>query len=416
VVELNLERDPGLSRLFADSDPRATLRRLEAYSGQTITASDEQLLFIDEIQAAPDVLAKLRWFAEELPALPIIAAGSLLDFALAEHTFSMPVGRISFLHLEPMGFEEFLLALGEESLLRLLTEELTASAVASGEPFPPALHGKLLDLLRQYVLVGGMPEAVAEYAERRSLVAVGNLHRDLLATLRDDFAKYAGRVPHQRLTTVLDAVPRQLGGKFRYSRADRDERAAALRQAVDLLCLARVCHRVQASAAAGLPLAAASTGRAYKLILLDVGLAASLLGLSLMELERGVSLTLVNQGAMAEQLAGQLLRLTVSPHQEPALYYWAREARGSEAEVDYVIQHGSRIVPVEVKAGSTGTLKSLHILMAERGWHLAARLNGDLPSMAEVAVRTRTEREARYRLLSLPLYSIEQLPRLLGEI
>src|SRR5438132_1656989 len=123
VVELNLERDPKLQRAFIDKDPRQVLRRLEAETGRIIRPDATNLLFLDEIQAAPELLAALRWFAEELPKLPVIVAGSLLDFALAEHTFSMPVGRISYLHLAPMGFEEYLAAMGEAVHLRLLTKK-----------------------------------------------------------------------------------------------------------------------------------------------------------------------------------------------------------------------------------------------------------------------------------------------------
>lgn len=227
------------------------LRRLEVLLGLNVTADGSTLLFIDELQAAPEVLAKLRWFAEELPSLPLIGAGSLLDFALKDHCFSMPVGRITYLHMEPMGFQEFCTALGEAPLVSWMRQEVSALRIASGEAMPEALDQRAMDLFRCWLLVGGMPAAVEAFRTSRSHLAVAEIHRDLLATLRDDFAKYTGRSQHRR----LNAVPQQLGQPFVWSRVDREERAAALRQAAELLCLARVCHRLCASPGQGLPLA-----------------------------------------------------------------------------------------------------------------------------------------------------------------
>jgi hypothetical protein len=346
----------------------------------------------------------------------VVAAGSLLDFTLSEHEFSMPVGRINYLHLEPMGFREFLLAMGEEQLASFVREEVTMAKIASGDAIPAGLHDKLAGLLREYLLVGGMPAAVEQYRQDRSLLGVARIHHDLLATLRDDFSKYAGRVHQRRLTAVLDSVAQQLGGKFRYVRVDRGERAQALRKAVDLLCMARVSHRVQASPAVGPPLAAGTADRPYKLILLDAGLVSASLGLSLRELEGGADLALVRRGAVAEQLVGQHLRLNFPDHQEPALFYWQRDERGAEAEVDYVVQHGSTLLPVEVKAGATGSLKSLHLLMAERQWPRAVRFSGAPPSLVQVSASCRPGKMAAYALLSLPLYLVEELPRLLDAL
>src|SRR5262249_14667424 len=158
--------------------------------------------------------------------LAVVAAGSLLDFALAEHTFSMPVGRITYLHLEPMSFTEFLRGLGDDELAELIEEVDLQRGLAD------ALHHRLLERFREYVLVGGMPEAVEAYRQDRSLLECARVHQDLLATFRDDFAKYASAVHRDRLVKVLDAVPRMIGQRFVYSRVDRDERAAALRRAV----------------------------------------------------------------------------------------------------------------------------------------------------------------------------------------
>lgn len=416
IIELNFERDPALKSCFGDNDPRATLRRIEAYTGKSIATQADTLLFLDEIQAAPEILSKLRWFAEEIPELRLAAAGSLLDFALAEYAQSFPVGRVGYLHLEPMGFEEFLLALGESGLVRFMAEDVTVSAIASSNAIPEALHQRLLDRFRQYVLVGGMPAAVARFAERESLMDVGEIHQNLLSTLRDDFAKYANRVHHTRLLSVMSSIVQQLGKRFMYSHADRNERPSAMKKAVDLLSMARICSRVSAVPALGVPLAAGVDERSFKLLMVDVGLVSSSLGLSMFQLEGAADLTLVNSGAIAEQVVGQLLRLTFPHYQNPELYFWQRNVKGSQAEVDYVQQHGNGVVPIEVKAGVGGTLKSLHLLMAERGWRWALRMNSDLPSITPVSVTTPTGKSAKYQLLSLPIYLTEQYRRLLGQL
>lgn len=406
LVELNFERDPKTAKLFAGGDAVHVLRGIEAFTGKRLVYGSS-LLFLDEIQAAPQVLATLRWLHEETPKLAVIAAGSLLDFALADHEFSMPVGRITYLHLEPMSFTEFLRGLGDDELAALIEEIDPWRGVA--EP----LHARILERFREYVLVGGMPEAVETYRQDRSLLDCARVHQDLLATFRDDFAKYASSAHRDRLVKVLDAVPRMIGRKFVYSRVDRDERAAALRQAVDLLCRARVCHRVETTHATGVPLGAEVDNRRYKLVLVDVGLVSASLGVSLADLDRAEDLVMANEGAIAEQAVGQGLRVIEPPFHEPKLYYWARETPGSEAEVDYLVQQGAHIVPIEVKAGTTGALRSLHGLMAARGWKRAVRFNADRPSVTRVSTLTIGGDRAAYELVSLPLYLAANLGRIL---
>ncbi len=410
IVELNFERDRQAAKLFANSnDPVTIVRAIELFAKQSVEPG-KTLLFLDEIQAAPEILAKLRWFAEELPELHVVAAGSLLDFVLASHSFSMPVGRIRYLHLEPMSFKEFLWALGET----MLAEHLAVIGLQAALPEP--IHDRLLQLLREYMLVGGMPAAVEAYRRDRSLLSCARVHEDLLTTYRDDFAKYAPRVAQERLAKVMQAVPRQLGKKFKYVSVDRDERSVALRQAFDLLTKARVCHRVQATAATGIPLGAEANDRQFKAIFLDVGLVSAALGLSSDPTIDVESLVLANEGALAEQVVGQMLRLLEPPFKEPELYYWAREERGSEAELDYVIQHRAKVLPIEVKAGSTGSLKSLHGFMSQRQLPIAVRFNASPPSIVDLDVRVKDGRQATYKLLSLPLYMVSEAPRIIDEL
>jgi hypothetical protein len=169
-----------------------------------------------------------------------------------------------------------------------------------------------------------------------------------------------------------------------------------------------------ASPAIGVPVAAGADERHFKMLLLDIGLACSALGVSLAALERVADLALANAGAVAEQVAGQLLRLTFAANEDPALFYWHREQTAAQAEVDYLIQHGPSVVPVEVKAGAGGALRSLHLLMAARGWDRAVRLHGGLASVTRVEATSRLGDRAAYDLLSLPLYMTEHVPRLLA--
>ena len=408
LLELNLERDPAPAAWFDRKDPIKVIRALEAHTGKRVDVSNT-VLFIDEIQAAPNVFAALRWFAEEMPALPVVAAGSLLDFVLADHSFSMPVGRISYLHLEPMTFEEFLAATGNELLLeRLQDADLTDDY--SG------FHSRLSELFQEYVVIGGMPAAVLRWCESGSLLACAEVQEALLTTYRDDFAKYSGRIPASRLERVLSAVPRLLGRKFVYSQVDRDSRSTALAHALDLLCKARLCSRVQASHATGLPLSAEIRERVFKVLFVDVGMVAAALGVVQPSLPSLDELLLVNRGGIAEQAVGQALRALTPRFREPRLFYWARDRKGSEAELDYVLQHGLDVVPIEVKAGKTGALKSLHLFMGLRGGSTAVRFWADLPSVTNVDVRTTEGLPVTYRLLSLPLYMAGQLSRLLAAL
>ncbi len=407
-MELNLERDPTLAGLFGPAEPSMILRGLEAWRRAPIRPGSA-LLFLDEIQAAPDLLGRLRWFAEELPELPVVAAGSLLEFALQEPSFSMPVGRVEYQHLEPMTFEEFLEAVGEGLLLDLLRSVEPFSLEALSAP----LSALAAQRLREYSLVGGMPRAVATWSETGSWLEVERIHQDLLATFRDDFARYAGTIPRARLDRLLLAVPRLLGRKFTYSQVDRSERADALRRGLELLERARLCHRVPATHANGLPLGAEVRPRFFKEILADVGLASSVLGLRPHTLPAPVEARFVNEGGLAEQLVGQGLRALSPSFRLPELFYWARERKGASAELDYLFEHEGAVVPVEVKAGATGSLKSLHLFMALRGLPLALRFHAGPPTSVDVDTTTAAGR-ARYRLLSLPLYLVAQAPRWLS--
>lgn len=406
LVELNFEKRPDYASLFESNEPQEMLIHIGATIGKKLDPS-KVILFLDEIQAAPELLGKLRWFAEEMPELPVIAAGSLLDFALAKHEFSMPVGRISYMYLEPLSFEEFLTATHQEELRHYLENYQWNTSM------PQTIHDTCIKKIKEYLIIGGMPAAVSAWASHPETEAVNQIHFDLLSTYRDDFAKYSGRLSIERLEEVMSSVPRQLGRKFVYKNANSDVATAPLKQALALLTKARVCHQVMATAANGLPLGAEVSEKYFKTILLDCGLCGASLGLSLHQLKSITDISLINNGGMAEQLAGQLLRTLSPPYLSPSLYYWNREKKGSEAEIDYIIQHENQVVPVEVKAGTTGTLKSLHYFMEKKKRALAVRINSAMPQKSLTQVKRSEGEVISYELISLPFYLVGQLSRLI---
>jgi len=406
LVELNFERRPNLVSLFHTNDPHKILLAIEAALNITIEP-EQSILFLDEIQAAPHIFAKLRWFAEELPALAVVAAGSLLEFVLGKHDFSMPVGRISYLHLEPISFQEFILATGYEKLLAFLEHYQLSDKI------PQAIHERLWELIGEYLIVGGMPAVVNSWAEAKSLAKISEIQHDLLATYRDDFTKYSSKINHERLEEVLIATPKLLGQKFKYVAVNPDVQASSIKIALNLLCKAHLCYKVNGCAGNSIPLAAEIKSKIFKVILLDIGLVCALQDLSLPNILRFRDLQLANQGKLAEQLVGQMLRTVRPSYIEPTLYYWAREQKGSAAEIDYLFQYQGEIIPIEVKAGSTGTLKSLHLFMALKNLKTAIRINADYPSITNVQTKTYTNQQVTYQLISIPMYLTEQIDRLL---
>ena len=408
LLELNFERRLSWHDLFSSNDPKEILLNLESEFNITIDPNT-CILFLDEIQAAPELLSKLRWFYEEMPLLPVVAAGSLLEFTLATHSFSMPVGRISYLHVEPFSFEEFLLTLGHVKLYEFLLSWQWDKTIAT------PIHEQLMRYMKEYMMIGGMPEAVISWREEHSLDAVAQIHQALLATYRDDFAKYSGKISQERLDEVLMTVPKLLGEKFIFSRANKNASSETLKKALHLLCMARVCHKTYATHGNGMPLGADIKEGYFKVIFLDVGLASSLLDIKLHQLQALDAVTLVNKGGISEQVVGQLLRTLEPGYKEPHLYYWLREHKGSSAEIDYLLQCEGSIIPVEVKSGSTGSLKSLHYFMHLKGLPKAVRVNACLPSSVMVNVKIHSGETANYQLLSIPFYLTGQLHRLLGD-
>lgn len=405
LIELNFERDADLIAMFDDLAPARIVPLLELRLGREVTPG-RTLLFLDEIQAAPRALQSLRYFHEEMPALHVVAAGSLLDFTLGSGDISVPVGRLEYLHLGPMTFVEFLAGLGQTKLAEFVqTFELDDSRI-------DALHHHLLSWLRTYGAVGGMPEAVRTYRDTESFLKVDQVKEGLLATFRDDFGKYRGRMDDGLIRLVFDRLPHLVGGKLKYVRVDRDLKAARIAAAVDLLCRAGIVSRIHHSAGNGVPLGAEINPRVFKPLLLDVGLLMRACGLDMSDVTDVDALMTVKSGAIAEQIVGQELRAAQPFWQEPVLHYWVREQASSSAEIDYLLACGQEILPIEVKAGETGHLRSLHQFLHDKRRTFGVRLSTSPPQLADIDLKLPTSERVVGRLLSLPLYLAGEVGRL----
>lgn len=349
TVRFDLERNRDWHRVFEGSLAAKTLvSELEVLVNKRITP-ERTLLFIDEIQSCPRAIMALRYFYEEMPELHVVAAGSLLEFALTDISF--PVGRVQFLEMYPLIFAEYLWAVGKDN----------AAEVVLGEPkqVSASTHDLLLDELRRYFFVGGMPEAVAAYVQTESMQEAFAVHGELCETYRQDFSKYAPRADPHCLDAVFSSVAQNVGRQVKYSRLAAGHAHTTAKRAFDLLCKARVIKRVPSVTPSGLPLGAKESANRFKAVMVDVGLWQHLCGMKVESEYAKTDLLDVYRGAMAEQFVGQELMVS----QGADIYYWSREAKGSSAEVDYLVVVDGSIYGVEVKSGPAGRLRSLHVLL-----------------------------------------------------
>jgi predicted AAA+ superfamily ATPase len=406
--EINLERHMYLDGIFKSLDMDTIIKELGALIGRNLLAP-KSILFLDEIQATPHAIQALRYFYEDKPDLPVICAGSLLEFALSDHNFSMPVGRIEYYHLGPITFSEFLNTVDPEM-------SPYCSDFHLHQTMPTTAHIKLLKRQREYLFVGGMPEAVSLYREKGSLQDVTAVHRSIADTYQDDFSKYARKKDLILLQKVFRQVPRIIGQKVKYSNISRDDKSREVKTVIDLLVKARICHQVFHSHCSGIPLIVDINENVYKLLFMDVGMMAFLTGIDWTALQALDDQALVNEGKLAEQFVGQHL---IKPFESPQLTYWLREEKSINAEVDYVISHGSSIFPVEVKAGKSGAIKSLQQFALNKQVSKCIRFDLNPPGIGQINHSVRVKDGSvpvSYSLLSLPLYLVEELPRILEEI
>jgi uncharacterized protein len=407
--EINLERHLELDKVFSTLDISLIRAELEALLGRSITHS-RSLLFLDEIQATPSAIQALRYFYEDLPGIPVISAGSLMEFTLSDHKFSMPVGRIEYHHLGPMTFREFLMAL-EPSLCEYLDR------LEFRHNIPATAHQKLLARQREFLFIGGMPEAVSAFRETGSFEEANTVHRQIVSTYEDDFAKYARQSELMLLQRIFRLIPRMVGQKVKYVSYSRDHRSRDVKAAFEMLEKARICLRVFSSHCSGIPLYADINELAFKLVYLDIGLMNHVCGMNWSHLRKMDDIQLVNEGALAEQFIGQHLAWSSEGREPPRLVYWLREGRKTNAEVDYVISLGPEIIPVEVKSGRSGTLRSLHQFAASKKMKRALRFDMNTPARQTITVELPDLIETQkitFELNSLPLYAVGEIERILN--
>lgn len=346
---INFEKNPKWKEVFdPDLDAHRIIDELEILLKSTIVAGDD-LLFFDEIQNCPKAIMSLRYFYEQLPEIHLIAAGSLLEFALKNIPF--PVGRVQTLEMQPMSFSEFTRANGKEKVYKIIN--------SNPLKLSPVIHQTILEDVFTYFFVGGMPEAVKHYVERAKMSEISEIHSDLLYTYAQDFLKYSPSVNRDCLNRVLMASGKSTGKQIKYSQLAKGFSNPTIKSAFMALTNARLLRKVKATSPSGLPLEAGANEKKFKSVFLDIGLMAHINGLSSSFLEIKHNMSTLFNGAMAEQFVGQEFLAAGQKN----LYYWARQSKSSTAEVDYLLVKNNEVFPVEVKNSSSGSLKSLHLLL-----------------------------------------------------
>lgn len=366
LVDLEARRDA--HAYFKDNlDPKQILKGIEFITGRVIPG--KTLLFLDEIQACPRAVMALRYFYEEMPELHVVAAGSLLEFAFSQ--ISVPVGRVQYLYIHPMTFYEYLSALGKD----VMAEKLLTPPNQAQETIQRAI----LHELRNYFFIGGMPEAVRTYRDTHSFLETFSVQTNILDSFREDFHKYNPHVAVDCLDAVLTNASRSVGEQLKYTRLDANHNYKTNHKAFDLLVKAKVLHRIASCDPSGLPLGA-SRGKRFKACMLDIGLLQRLCGLDAQTVLAEKNLLAMYRGKLAEQFVQQEM---LAWHQRE-LFYWAREAKSANAEVDCLTVRQGRIYPMEVKSGPAGRLKSLHLMLqtypnCPQGWVLQDAAYNALP-------------------------------------
>lgn len=369
-IEIDFEAQLEIRTFFEGNlDPTKICENLSVYFKTPIIAG-KTLLFFDEIQACIPAISALRYFYEKLPQLHLIAAGSLLEFALQELP-SFGVGRIRSVFMYPFSFDEFLESLGEQQLV-ILKKEATAN-----KPLLEPFHHKLLAYFKTFLMVGGMPEAVAVYSQTKNLLATQAVLDDIIVALKSDFSKYKKKVPILRISEVFASVINQNGGKFRFTNAASDANLIQIKQAVQLLIMAGLVIPVTHSSANGIPLGTEANPKKQKIMLLDTGLFQRILGLNIGYLLANNDFDAINKGAIAEMAVGLEWLKYGSPTQTENLYYWHRESINANAEIDYVFQSGETVLPIEVKASNKGAMQSLFQFLKEKNLTKGVRVSLD---------------------------------------
>lgn len=384
TVYINFDSNTRMADLFAvDLDTDRLILGLELYAGRKID-SDNTLLIFDEVQEVPKALASLKYFYENAPQYHIVCAGSLLGIALHQGT-SFPVGKVDFLKLYPLSFSEFLMATGNERFAKLLKKQDFEMITNFKQTY--------IDALKQYYFVGGMPEAVQSFVESKDFNEVRTIQKRILAAYEQDFSKHAPNEIVPKIRMLWNSIPSQLARenkKFIYGLVREGSRAREYETAIMWLSDCGLVHKVSRVNAAGIPLKAYEDLKAFKLFIVDVGLLGCMTRLHQRTLLDGDDLFVEFKGALTEQYVCQQLKTI----EDLGVYYYTND-RGS-CEIDFVIDTGEQIIPIEVKAETNLRAKSLKTYRERFEPELSVRT-----SMADY--------KKEDWLLNLPLYAIEQI-------
>lgn len=388
-VEVDFNARNDIHYLFGGSYTPQEICQLLSVLLRTPIVAGKTLLFLDEIQACPQAINRLRYFYEQYPELHLIAAGALLEFAL-ESLPSYGVGRIRSMFMYPFSYEEFLWATGDELLADMIDHATPLS------PLPEAIHAQAVRQLHKFLVLGGMPAVVARYVQDGNIMECQQILQELILSYRDDFSKYKQRVPTMRIDAVFRSVAEQGLGKFVYAKVNSDGNSTQIKTALETLILAGLVYPVTHTSANGIPLGAEINEKYRRMIFLDTGLLQSILGLDIADFLNSTDLQVINKGAIAETFVGNEI-VKASPCYMPrTLYCWHREKSGSCAEVDYVVQLGEKIRPIEVKSGLKGSMQSMRLFMQQKG--------------IDYGIRTSLENFSVYEDVHVyPLYAIKNI-------
>ena len=387
-VEINFEVEPLAIKIFEKNlDCKRIIRDLNLQFGLDIVPG-KTLLFFDECQIAPQAIMSLRYFYETMPELHIIAAGSLLDFEIEK--IGVAVGRVEFLYMYPVSFIEYVASTNKSAISYLLDYDETQDQ-------PEHIHNKFLDAVALYCAIGGMPYPLQRWIDKENARELSTNHIAILDAYRQDFGKYARKQQIKYVASIFQEVPKQLGCKFKYSLVEGDYRKRELTPALDLLVTAGIVHKVKYCAGQGIPIGADVDNSDYKAIFLDVALAQAELDLDIVEWLLHSDQAFVNKGSLIEAFVGQELLAYALPNRKQGLYYWHKESRSHQAEIDYLVQIHGKIIPIEVKAGTGRTLQSLqHFIQTHQDSPYGLRFSKNNYSDYE-------------NIKSYPLYAIAQV-------
>ena len=405
-AEVNFERNKAVKTFFhGDIDVRLIVEKISTYINVPIEAGNT-LLFFDEIQECPEALMALRFFKEEYPELHVVAAGSLLEFALQElPTFG--VGRIHSLFMYPMTFDEFLFANHEDGLVKI------RDGAYGKQPVEQVFHDKLVEYFRTYLLVGGMPESVLAWTRTHDFNRCRNIQEDIVLTYEDDFSKYKKRVNSDLLRTTMRGVCHQAGEKLTFKQISADYQSSQIREALRLLTLAGIVTPVVSTSGNGIPLDAEADEKSMKVLFLDSGLLLAVLQLEgnlaqqLIELIlAGTPQELVNKGGLTEMVAGLEILRNKPCIQRQKMFFWEQKGK-SVAEIDYLEIHKMKITPIEIKSGTQGGMKSLWLFMREKKLTNAFRCS--LENFGAFDYIDKEDHDAVRHVTILPLYALSLL-------